>query len=121
MRLHFQIKSSTSCLSFVRGIFFATGLRRAAARACAYAMVEAVNNAIFHAHKCVMDKVIDIHILVGEKRVVMEVGDRGGGFDLDAVPKPSIDQIRGRGIFIIKSLMERVEYKKNILRMIYER
>ncbi|MBI2091374.1 MAG: ATP-binding protein [Deltaproteobacteria bacterium] len=121
MKLHFQINSSTGCLSFIRGVFFASGLSRAAARSCAYAMVEAVNNAIFHAHKCIEDKIIDIRIFVGEKRVTMEVGDSGDGFDLDAVKKPSIDQIAGRGIFIIRSLVERVEYKDNILRMIYER
>lgn len=120
MYLHFQIRSSTHYLSFLRGLLASLNLPRAAANKCASALVEAVNNAIFHAHEKDEKMPIDITINVGGGRVAISVKDCGSGFNIETVKPPSIDALRGRGLFIIKSLMSRVDYKNNTLRMVYE-
>lgn len=118
--LRFQIFSGTGYLSFVRGLIHALKLPIETASKCSSALIEGIDNAIFHAHKKDYDKLIDIAIEVSGRKVVMGVKDRGNGFDLKKIPKPKIDQTHGRGLFIIKSLMDRVEYKNNTLRMWFE-
>lgn len=123
--VRYLFESSTGCLNDVRGIFSALSgdncLTRCEARRCRLALVEAVTNAIIHAHKCDAGKEIGVRIRIVKSGIVMEVKDCGGGFELKKVPRPELDQIGGRGLFIIKKLMKKVEYKDNILRMTYER
>lgn len=88
-----------------------------AGRRCSAALVEAVDNAIFHAHNGKAEKKIRIKIKVNSEMVLMEVEDGGPGFDPDNVPPPKLSAVHGRGIYIIKAMMDEVEYKENILRM----
>lgn len=82
-------------------------------------LIEAVDNAIFHAHHKNLGKEIEVRITNDAKKIIVEVKDEGEGFDIEKIPTPSIDQINGRGVFIIKSLMNKVGYKNNRLRMVY--
>ena len=118
--LKLKIASSTSCLSFLRELLDKLEMPERMRQKCVLALVEAVDNAIFHAHKNDESIPIDIKVSYGEKKAVLEVKDKGEGFDIDEVPVPSLDQINGRGIFIVKKLMKKVEYKNNTLRMTYE-
>ncbi|GAM08299.1 serine-protein kinase RsbW [Geobacter sp. OR-1] len=86
---------------------------------------EAVVNAIKHANADDREMSVKIIIKVSDKELSIKVYDSGQGFDLDTIPTPdlisgSLDE-SGRGIFIIKSLMDSVVYKKanggNILEM----
>ena len=97
----------------------AAGLPPQASYECALALVEAVDNAIIHAHKRRENKLIDIGISVRKHCVLLEIGDNGGGFRLENIKEPIVSQITGRGIYLIKAMMDRVEYKKNVLRMEY--
>lgn len=127
LHLNFSIKSSTHYLLFLRNLIsamsgFEPRLTHEAIASCSLAMVEAVNNAIFHAHKKEYDRWIDIKIDISEKAVTMEISDSGGGFEMPEFDTPPVDHIHGRGLFIIGSLMNKVVYrrgKRNVLKMVY--
>lgn len=78
-------------------------------------LTEALVNAIKHANAAVPDTEVQIRINVCDKELVIRVYDNGQGFDLDLVPSngcPDPLNEQGRGIYIIRSLMDSVEYKK---------
>jgi serine/threonine-protein kinase RsbW len=87
-------------------------------------LTEALVNAIKHANAADATKEVIIRICVSGRELLISVYDNGKGFDLNSVPceecpEPLGEQ--GRGIFIIRSLMDSVEYKKisggNVLEM----
>lgn len=87
-------------------------------------LTEALVNAIKHANTADPNKDVLIRISVSDKDLLIRVYDNGLGFDLNlfssaACPDPLNEQ--GRGIYIIRSLMDSVEYKKtnngNVLEM----
>ncbi len=77
-------------------------------------LTEAMVNAIKYAHDSDPDKTIHIIINVTEDELNIKVYDRGQGFDINAIPPPDFEnpEDQGRGIFIIKCLMDSVSYKK---------
>lgn len=88
-------------------------------------LTEALVNAIKHANTAdhIHDEV-HIRINVSDKELRIRVYDNGLGFDLNLVSScgcPDPLNEKGRGIFIIRSLMDSVEYKKanggNVLEM----
>jgi serine/threonine-protein kinase RsbW len=87
-------------------------------------LTEALVNAIKHAKTTEPDTEVRIRINICDKELVIRVYDNGQGFDLDLVPgngcKDPLNE-KGRGIFIIRSLMDSVVYKKanggNVLEM----
>jgi len=87
-------------------------------------LTEALVNAIKHANTTDPNKEVLIRISVCDRELEIKVYDNGLGFDLNlipcsACPDPLSEQ--GRGIFIIRSLMDSVEYKQakggNVLEM----
>ena len=80
----------------------------------AIAVTEAVNNAIIHGNKMDPQKSVSIDITAVRGGIQIVVKDEGEGFDLDAVPNPlapeNLLKESGRGIFILKSLMDEVQY-----------
>jgi serine/threonine-protein kinase RsbW len=87
-------------------------------------LTEALVNAIKHANAADPDKEVHICISVCDQDLQIRVYDNGQGFDLNLVPCSSCpDPLseQGRGIFIIRSLMDSVEYKRanggNVLEM----
>lgn len=101
------------------------GDREALAHHLNVVLTEAMVNAIKHANAADPNKKILIRISVSDQEICIKVYDSGQGFDLTSVPDPKFeaDQLgeKGRGIFIIRSLMDSVEYKKadggNVLEM----
>ena len=86
-------------------------------------LTEAMVNAIRYANAGDPDKLVHILINISDSDLVIKVFDKGQGFDINAVPSPNFGELedRGRGIFLIKSLMDSVCYKKtrggNVLEM----
>ncbi|RMD97903.1 MAG: ATP-binding protein [Calditrichaeota bacterium] len=81
----------------------------------AIAVTEALNNAILHGNKEDPSKSVEVWISSVKNGIKIVVKDEGEGFDLNAVPNPlepeNLLKESGRGIFILKSLMDHVEYK----------
>lgn len=101
------------------------GDREALAQHLNMVLTEAMVNAIKHANAADPDKVVLIRISISNKLISIKVFDSGQGFDLNSIPDPvfEADQLeeKGRGIFIIRSLMDSVVYKRlgsgNVLEM----
>lgn len=129
MELTFSIRSHTHYISFLRklisrlDLFFPNlRLTHQDKLKCSLAVIEAVNNAIFHAHKKDVEKWIDLKVICKSGKLSFEVWDCGNGFCLPKnIDLPDLTS-DGRGLFIIDSVMNKVEYKrgkKNVLRMEY--
>ncbi|SMF93507.1 serine/threonine-protein kinase RsbW [Methylomagnum ishizawai] len=86
-------------------------------------LTEAMVNAIEHCPENQPRKTVRVCIYIADKELNIHVHDQGQGFDLDAVPAPDFDDPceRGRGIFLIRTLMDTVAYRKtesgNVLEM----
>lgn len=101
------------------------GDREALAHHLNLVLTEAMANAIKHAKSTDPDKGLHIRISISDIQLAIKVYDCGQGFDLNAITNPDFDSDplaeRGRGIFIIRSLMDSVKYKKtrcgNVLEM----
>ena len=78
-------------------------------------VIEAGTNAIQHGHQRDASKMVDVKFLLHSDRIEIEVRDSGPGFDLESVqgditsPEHIFD-LRGRGIFIMRSCMDAVEF-----------
>jgi len=78
-------------------------------------VIEAGTNAIQHGHRRDASKPVDVEFKMRRDSLEITVQDMGPGFDLSAVngdvtsPEHLFDA-RGRGIYIMKSCMDRVEF-----------
>ncbi|HUV31519.1 MAG TPA: ATP-binding protein [Acidobacteriota bacterium] len=81
----------------------------------AISVTELVNNAMLHGNKSSPDKTVTIRIQKREDQVHITVSDQGGGFDPDNVEDPLAEENLlkevGRGIFIVRSLVDSVDFK----------
>ncbi len=77
-------------------------------------LTEAVNNAIRHGNKLDRTKTVDLLLEMGENELLFNVCDQGKGFDYNNIPDPThpenIDKPYGRGIFIMRSLSDHIEF-----------
>jgi len=78
------------------------------------ALTEALSNAILRGNADDPKKHVTIHARIDPATLVVEVMDEGGGFDLDEclVDPTTPDRImseQGRGLFLMRKLMDRVE------------
>ena len=76
--------------------------------------VEAVNNAILHGNKGNADKTVTVDFTADGNLFEVTVTDQGEGFDYNNLPDPTdpenIENLHGRGVFIMKSLADIIEY-----------
>ena len=79
---------------------------------------EALNNAVIHGNH--EDPTKQVHVSCrcqAEEEVSIVVKDEGQGFDIKAVPDPtapgSIESIHGRGIYLMKALMDEVRFEQS--------
>ncbi|WP_432662110.1 ATP-binding protein [Wukongibacter baidiensis] len=87
------------------------------------AVGEACNNAVLHGCGC--NSNFNVEFTISGDSVIIEVKDEGRGFEVEKCPVPDMCNPKegGLGIFIIKSLMDKVEVesspeKGTIIRMI---
>jgi serine/threonine-protein kinase RsbW len=80
----------------------------------AIAVTELVNNAIKHGNKKDQTKKVTVSLLYINGTARATVSDEGEGFDPESIPNPIAEENLlkeiGRGIFIVKSLMDKVEF-----------
>ncbi len=81
----------------------------------AIAATEMVANAIYHGNKSNPRKTVHIRFYLSPGRLSVHITDQGQGFDPTAVPDPLLPENllkdNGRGIFIVRSMMDSVEYR----------
>ena len=80
------------------------------------ALEEALINAIIHGNKRNRDLPVSIDLSVKDGSIEITVEDTGGGFDYRKIPNPILDEnmmkMGGRGVFLIKRLMDKVQYNE---------
>ncbi len=79
-------------------------------------VIEAGTNAIQHGHKRDATRPVDVDFKLFDDRLEVDVHDTGTGFDTgavngDATSPEHLFDARGRGIFIMKSCMDTVDYE----------
>jgi serine/threonine-protein kinase RsbW len=86
-------------------------------------LTEAMANAIRHAGTSNNHGTVRVCIYIQNQNLLVRVYDQGQGFDLEAVPAPDLDELSegGRGLFLIRTLMDTVAYQRtehgNVLEM----
>jgi serine/threonine-protein kinase RsbW len=78
------------------------------------ALTEALSNAILRGNREDPAKQVHVHARVDAEQLVVEVVDEGLGFDIDRcmidpTTPDNIDREDGRGLFLMRKLMDRVE------------
>lgn len=77
------------------------------------ATLEAVTNAIVHG-KSAQSLPVELRVVVDDEAITICVRDYGTGFDPEAVPDPrraeNLLRESGRGVFLMRSLMDEVQF-----------
>ncbi len=80
----------------------------------ALAITEAASNGIIHGNKSNPSLPIKIKVELEKNYLVIKIYDKGKGFNPEKVPDPTTDENilkeNGRGIFIIKNLVDSISY-----------
>ena len=85
---------------------------------------EAIANAVLYGNQSDPAKIVRVEVALDLSRVVLRVADEGEGFDPAQVPDPTLpDNLEGtggRGLFLIRKLMDEVEYndRGNVVRLV---
>jgi len=79
------------------------------------ALTELVNNAIHHGNDNDVNKTVTVSFKVDEKKLSISISDEGQGFSpkdiSDPVHPDNLMADNGRGIYLVKALMDAVDYK----------
>lgn len=78
-------------------------------------LTEAMTNAIRHANCDDPEKTVRIFISITDDDLTMVVEDSGQGFDINSIREPDFETLDecGRGLFLIRTLMDSVSYRRN--------
>ncbi len=79
-------------------------------------LTEALSNAMLYGNCSDPEKHVRVEVTVGAEEVAVRVTDQGAGFDPTTVPDPTlpsnISKTGGRGIFLMKALMDEVQFNE---------
>lgn len=80
------------------------------------AATEAFNNAVQHGNEANPEKQVQVQAYAENSTMKLVVLDEGEGFDFNNLPDPTapenIEKENGRGVFLMKSLADKVEFEK---------
>jgi len=114
--------------AFVAAVCQAGGLSQDLIDGVVMAADEAVNNAIRHAHRNDTGLTLQVACVLAADRIEIHVCDEGEPFDLESVPRLDPGELRvgGRGVFLMRALMDEVRceargLRGNTLRLIKRR
>ena len=92
-----------------------TGLKEDERDNVAIAVTEAVANAIFHGNARDKSKKVYIRYSITEQLLIIDIQDEGSGFRPEEIKDPlapeNLLKESGRGVFIVKNLMDDVKFK----------
>jgi len=80
------------------------------------ALSEALSNAIVYGNRLDPHKFVDVRVVVTADSFSLHVQDEGEGFDYGDLPDPTvpeaIEATEGRGLFLIRQLMDDVQFNE---------
>ena len=93
------------------------GYPKASLFAVRLALHEALSNAFNHGHKALPPNTpVRVEFSVDDAKLVVEIEDKGPGFDPSSVPDPTLDEhieaTSGRGLMLIRAYMAKAQYSK---------
>jgi serine/threonine-protein kinase RsbW len=101
--------------AFTEKLSIEAGFSEADRDSIAISVTELVANAISHGNKCDVNKVVNIEFTISPGEFIFVVQDQGDGFVPEEVADPlapeNLLKDSGRGIYIVRALMDEVEYK----------
>jgi anti-sigma regulatory factor (Ser/Thr protein kinase) len=75
---------------------------------------ECITNAIKHGHRSNYLEKILVSYLIDSEKIVIQIQDRGEGFDYASLPDPTVEYYlqlpEGRGVFLTMQVMDKVEF-----------
>jgi serine/threonine-protein kinase RsbW len=75
---------------------------------------EALVNAIKHGNKMNPEALVGFRADIKDGKLTLEVRNSGPGFNFGSIPDPTaedkLEKVSGRGVFLIKKLMDEVEF-----------
>ncbi|MDI3477895.1 MAG: serine/threonine-protein kinase RsbW [Thermoanaerobacterium sp.] len=81
------------------------------------ASIEGVNNAIVHGNKQDENKSVIVELFADKSKITITIKDQGPGFDPNCIPDPTkpenLENISGRGVFLMKKLSDKIEFENN--------
>ena len=117
-----KVSSTTDNLSKIRDFI------KSSAQECGFsdeaigkiilAVDEAATNVIKHAYKYSPDGEINLQVKFEDNKFIVSLIDKGKHFDSSLVPEPNLAEyhrkrkVGGLGIFLMRKLMDEVEYKQ---------
>jgi serine/threonine-protein kinase RsbW len=123
IELDIKVPNQTKYLSLIgrigediaREIDRFTGDRETLAYQINLVLTEAMTNAIKYGNPCNEEKSVHIVINIAENELFIKIFDYGQGFDINEIPAPDFTLLedKGRGIFLIRALMDSVRYIRN--------
>src|SRR5579862_5341481 len=102
--------------AFVEAVAQACFLEKSVTHALVMAAGEAVTNIIRHAHRDLPALPFHLHVQVTTDAVVLTFRDHGEPFDIAQVPHMNPGELRigGRGVFMMRTLMDEVTCEPRI-------
>ena len=111
LELPCDLRAVRPAIQAVQEFLSQQGLDAAHSLACRLALTEACNNAIEHAAPAQRDQPIGLEALWEPTEVVLRVQDQTAGFSWGReVTLPAMEAEEGRGLFLIRSCVDAVEY-----------
>jgi serine/threonine-protein kinase RsbW len=115
---HIEIESDPNNLITVEEFvnYFAKdlGLNDDQLAALLLAVTEATTNAIIHANKCDINKLVTVDVNVENSNLVIKVKDEGKGFNPTEIPDPThpenLLKDSGRGVYLMRVYMDELKY-----------
>jgi len=115
--LKMQVQGSSETLSLIRRVIAASvqhlRLSNALLNDIKLATTEACTNVIKHAYKFDESMSFELEIKTSDKIFAVEVFYEDPGFVPENIPVPDLNEIKegGLGVFIIRNIMDHVDYK----------
>lgn len=105
---------------FIRGSLKNHGISDLEISEIVLALDEMCSNLMIHSHQCNPDDLFELHIHVEKDTpLIFELIDDGTVFDINQFATPPLDSIvhekrkGGLGIRLVKTIMDKIEYKKS--------
>lgn len=101
---------------FLESVLRSYGISESLVTDVAIATTELINNAIVHGNKSNPNKTVTLELVLAGSDLFVRVSDQGDGFNPQEIPDPLAEEnlLRevGRGVFIVRSLMDEVRYER---------
>jgi serine/threonine-protein kinase RsbW len=112
LRVESRVEEIAGVRSWLREQARASGFSESEAADLGLAVSEACANVIQHAYGGQPGHPIDLRLNIDETKLVLSIRDMGAPFDVNAYTPPDLSQPQegGYGVFIMRSMVDEVDY-----------